>query len=260
MDDAKTFLFKIEKRTPARMSFARLVEYMRQFAILLGETERVHFDEIVTGSTVIRARVEHEAIPTVNLRVRSASAGVAPNDAMFALGALDKMLANDNTSGSVRRIDRVDRTGPPAEQEETMIRLLGAERELPPVFGPISQPTTLDGVVIRVGGRNQEVPVHIETRTGIESHCFATRVMAKQFGKRLFDGEFRFFGDGKWIRNEDGKWKLQRFTITRFEPLDESTLSDAIVSLRAVKGRDWSKADPWAELREIRGDDGDDEA
>lgn len=260
MDDAKTFLFKIEKCTPDGMPFARLVEYMHHFAILLGETERVHFDDVVTSSTVIRARVEHEAIPAVNLRVRSASAGKAPDDAMFALGALDKMLANDNTTGSVRRIDHADSTDLPAEQEETMIRLLGAERAVPPIFGPISQPTMLDGVVIRVGGRNQEVPVHIETRTGIESHCFATRAMAKEFGKRLFDGEFRFYGDGKWIRNEDGKWKLQRFTITRFEPLDESTLGDAILQLRSIRGRDWSKADPWAELREIRGDDGDDEA
>ena len=102
--------------------------------------------------------------------------------------------------------------------------------------------------------------MHIETRTGIESHCFATRAMAKEFGKRLFDGEFRFYGDGRWIRNEDGKWKLQRSTITRFEPLDDSTLGDAILQLRSIKGRDWSKADPWRSFGRFEGDGGDDEA
>lgn len=231
---------------------ARLAEYMRQFAILLGETDRVHFDKIVAGSTSVRALVEYEAVPAVNMRVRATSVGTAPNDAMLALSALDKMLANDNTSGSIRRIEA-------DEQEEEMIRLLGADRGLEPIFGPISQPTTLDGKVIRVGGKQQEVPVHIETRTGIESHCVATRAMAKEFGKRLFDGEFRFYGDGKWVRDEAGKWKLQRFHITRFEPLDESTLSDAVMDLRAVEGRDWSKADPWSEFREIRADDPDGE-
>lgn len=231
----------------------RLAEYMRQFAIVLGETDRVHFERIVSGSTTVRALVEYEAVPAVNMQVRAAATGTAHNEAMFALGALDKMLANDNSSGSIRRIGA-------DEQEEEMIRLLGADRELATAFGPISQATTLDGKVIRVGGRQQEVPVHIETRTGIESHCFATRAMAKEFGKRLFDGEFRFYGDGKWLRDETGKWKLQRFNITRFEPLDESTLSDALMGLRAIEGRDWSKTDPWAELREIRGVDPGDEA
>jgi hypothetical protein len=251
--DTKTFLFRIDKCTPETLPMARLAEYMRQFAIVLGETDRVHFEKVVAGSATVRALVEYAAVPAVNMRVRTASAGRGPNEAIFALGALDKMLAADDSSGSIRRIEA-------DEREEEMIRLLGADRELAPVFGPISQATTLDGKVIRVGGRQQEVPVHIETRTGIESHCFATRAMAKEFGKRLFDGEFRFYGDGKWLRDETGKWKLQRFNITRFEPLDESTLSDALMSLRAIEGRDWSKTDPWAELRELRGADTDDEA
>ncbi|MBS0524339.1 MAG: hypothetical protein JSS04_11975 [Proteobacteria bacterium] len=252
MADTKTFLFRIDKCTPETLPMARLAEYMRQFAIVLGEIDRVHFEKVVPGSTTVRALVEREAVPTVNMRVRATSTGTAPSDAMFALGALDKMLTDDNSSGSIRRLEADD-------LEEEMIRLLGADKELAPTFGPISQATTLDGKVIRVGGRQQEVPVHIETRTGIESHCFATRAMAKEFGKRLFDGEFRFYGEGKWLRDEMGKWKLQRFNISRFEPLDESRLSDALMGLRAIEGRDWSRTDPWAELREIRGTDPDDE-
>lgn len=245
MDD-KTFLLRIKGYTPETIPMERLAEYMKQFAVLLGQIRAVHFDKVTKSSTNVLARVEFDALPQVNQRVREVQAGAAPNDALLAAMTIDRMLANDNTSGAIIRLN---------PEEEEMIPFLGAERPVPPVFGPISQATTLDGIVIRVGGRRDEVPVHIQTRDRMESHCVATRGLAQEFGRHLFGQELRFYGDGKWLRDEEGNWLLQKFVITRYEPLAPMTLKEAIADLRAVPGRNWVGTDPWHELRRLNDDE-----
>lgn len=254
VDDSKTFLLKIKAYTPETIPMDRLAEYMKQFALLLGESKSVHFSSLTHGSTNLLARVEHEALPAVSLRVRQIHTGMGPADAMRAFDALDELLANDNTSGAIIRLN--------PEQEE-MLTLPGATRELPPVFSGITQPTTLDGVVIRVGGTRDEIPVHIQTRSNtgssIESHCFATRALAKEFGKHLFGSELRLYGDGKWQRDERGRWLLQKFTITRYEEIDPTTHKEAVAELRAIQTRRWLVGDPWSDLDELRGDESEDQ-
>jgi hypothetical protein len=224
----------------------RLAEYMKQFALLLGEQKSVHFSTLTHSSTNVLARVQHEALPVVNLRVRQVYSGIAPADAMRAFSALDGLLANDNTSGAIVRLN---------PDEEEMLTLPGATRETLPVFNGVAQPTTLDGIVIRVGGTRDEIPVHIQTRDGIESHCFATRSLAKEFGKHLFGADLRFYGEGKWQRDDRGRWLLQKFTITRYDEIDRTTHKEAIAELRAIQTRKWDNEDPWADLAELRRDE-----
>jgi hypothetical protein len=247
MPETKTFLLKIRKFTPETIPMNRLAAYMKEFAILLGEFANVHFEGVAEGSAVLRAIAEFDAVPKINHRVRLVATGQAPPEAMRAIMALNELLANDNTSGSVAREDN--------SHEEEMISLPGAEQETEPVFGPISQPTTLDGIVIRVGGTLADVPVHIQTRDRIEKHCFATRELAKQLGKHLFETELRIYGDGKWIRDETGIWILQKLDITRFEELNSASLIEAVADLRSVEGHDWSGTDPWRDLSESRRDE-----
>lgn len=250
MDDSKTFLLRIKAYTPETIPLDRLAEYMKQFALLLGEQKSVHFSGLTHSSTNVLARVEHEALPVVNMRVRQVQTGIGPAEAMRAFSALDELLANDNASGAVVRLN---------PEEEEMLTLPGATRAVPPVFSGITQPTTLDGIVIRVGGTREEIPVHIQTRDGIESHCFATRPLAKEFGKHLFGSDLRFYGDGKWQRDERGRWLLQKFTITRYEEIDSTTHKEAIAELRAIKTRKWDKEGPWRDLDELRGDESEDQ-
>jgi len=243
--DTKTFQFKIEKYTPETLPMARLAEYMHQFALLLGETKSVHFDKLTKSSAKLHANVEFDATPKVNHRLREIRAGRAPEADLKIAVELDRMLANDNTSGVVIRFPN-----------EVMLPLLGANREKPTVYGPISQATTLDGTVIRVGGKSEPVALQIETSDGVQNYCYVTRELAKDLGKHLYGEELRFSGDGRWIRTEEGKWELVRFSIARFEVLDNASLGEVISDLRAIKGRDWADVDPWEELQDLRGNKG----
>lgn len=247
MDGSKTFVLKIRKYTPETIPMARLAVYMEKFAQLLGETKNVHFKRLTKSSVNLAAVVDFDATPKVNLRLREIRAGTADAADLKIAADLDVLLANDNTSGEVIRL----------APNEVMIPFPGANKEKQPVYGPVSQSTTFDGVVIRVGGKSEPVAVQIETAEGIQNYCYVTRDMAKELGKHLYGAELRFFGDGRWIRNEDGKWELTRFSISRFEELDAASLGEVIAELRTLEGRDWSGIDPWEELREMRGEKAD---
>ncbi len=221
----------------------RLAEYMQKFAQLLGEPKSVHFKKVTKSSTNLAAVVDFDATPKVSLRLREIRTGTAAAADLKIAEEIDQMFANDNTSGEVIR----------EAPNEVMIPFPGANREKQPVFGPISQATTLDGIVIRVGGKSEPVAVQIETSEGIQNYCYVTRDMAKDLGKHLYGAELRFSGDGRWMRNEAGVWELVRFSISRFEELEAASLTEVVGELRAIKGRNWAGADPWKELRDLRG-------
>lgn len=243
MDGAKTFKLKIEKYTPETIPMARLAEYMQKFAQLLGETPYVHFQKLTKSSANLHARVAFDATPKVNHRLREIRRGTAPEADLKVAQDLDRMYANDNTSGALIRL----------APNEVMIPFLGAKKERQMVYGPITQATTLDGVVIRVGGKGEQATLQIETDGGIQTNCSVTREMAKELGKRLYDPVLRFSGDGRWIRNESGEWELTRFNVSRFEELNDASLGEVVAELRTMEGRDWTGVDPWGELRELRG-------
>lgn len=246
MDGSKTFVLKIRRYTPATIPMVRLADYMQKFAQLLGEPTNVHFKKLTKGSAKLAAVVDFDATPKVNLRLREIRAGTAPAADLKIATDLNSMLANDNTSGEVIRL----------APNEVMIPFLGANREKQPIYGPISQATTLDGVVVRVGGISEPAAVQIRTTDGMQTHCYVTHAMAKDLGKHLYGAEIRFFGDGRWTRNEDGVWELVRFSITRFEELDAASLTEVVGELRAMEGRDWAGIDPWKELHDLRGTKG----
>ena len=56
-----------------------------------------------------------------------------------------------------------------------------------------------------------------------------------------------------WLRDENGEWVLERFTISSFEVLRDEPLSAVVARLRDVPGGEWPDLDdPWGELDRIR--------
>jgi len=246
MPEAKKVHFRINAYTPQTIPMDRLALYMREFAHLLGEPASVHFDELIAGSACIVASIEHTAIPKVEERLTRTASGDPPADARQAIKALDDMLASDNTDGVLSEADGA-----------TLLPFPGVTQRRQLAFGPFNQAGTLDGVVIRVGGRGDPVPVMLETRDGFETHCIASRGIAKGLAAHLFDGEVRCTGVGRWHRDAQGNWLLDRFTISGFEPLDNRPLGDVVRDLQMIEGNAWREAkDVWKEAADLR-DDGD---
>lgn len=234
--------FKIDVFTPDTLPMARLAEYMAQFAKLLGEPDRVHFVEVEHGSAVLRARIEEVAVPKVTRRLSDAAQGQGDAVALKALKDLDDMLANDNAVGQL-----LDDAG--AE----VIAFPGRNRPKPLEYGPFREDSVLEGVVIKIGGKGESVPIWLQDNERIH-RCGARRPLARRLARHYDGGLLRVSGTGNWMRLDTGAWQMRSFEIKDFEILDDAPLADVIKRLQGVEGADWGE-DPLADLEQLRGSD-----
>ena len=242
MADNHEVRFKIDAFTCATIPMARLAEYMADLAAMLGEPTNVHFVRWEEGSAVLVQKIDEVAVAKVRERTQRVSVGEGPIEAMEAYRRINQRLQKDNSVGVLAE-----------EGGAEIIRFPGREQKEPVTFGAFNQEGTLDGVIIRLGGTGDPVPVHLQAPNALHSHCFATRELAKALGRCIFGPELRVHGTGRWFRDESGGWVLNRFSIASFEVLNDQPLSAVVARLRDVPGSEWPEvADPWAELDEMR--------
>ena len=244
MSDGREFRFKIDAYTRETIPMARLAEYMADLAVMLGETPNVHFLRIEDGSAVLIQKIDDVALPKVNVRIREVRDGRGSQGAMKAYHRTNKRLQQDNSIGLLSEEDGAE-----------IIRFPGREEEERVSFGAFNQDGSLDGRIILIGGTGDPVPVHIRQGASVYN-CLASLDVATTLGPYMFHYELRVRGTGRWLRDEDGAWVMQRFSISSFQVLDEKSLADVVAGLRNVPGSGWRDvADPFEELKEIRGDE-----
>ncbi len=235
------FRLHIDAFTPSTIPMARLAEYMSDFAGLLGNESGVHFVRVEDGTTGLVALIEDAAIPKVQTRLRAVRISEAPDDALRAHKRLDERLMEDNASAVL--------IGP---DQGKIIEFPGKNRLVNEVYGPFNQQGSVDGILVYIGGIDETAHADLEEGDRIH-HCQMGREMAKRLCPYLYGVTIRAFGMGRWHRTEEGEWKMDKFTVNDFKPLDESTLSDTLDKLRKIEGNDWKKLnDPLAELRLMR--------
>lgn len=241
MDDT-LFNLRITAYTPETIPMSRLAEYMREFAALLGSEGQVHFDGLRKGSTVLRARVEHEDVPKVEGRVAKATHSDAPLDVVRSFNAINALLRADNARATLKR------------GTAQIIKFPGCDAPLPQRIGPIKEAGQLDGTVISVGGKDSTKHIRLLGPDGADEYKLSTRnvELAKQLGSYLFS-LVRVTGVGTWYRNEDGQWELDNFLVQNCEPIEDRSLIEAVASLRSIEGSEWEGLDDpfgaWQNLR-----------
>jgi hypothetical protein len=153
------------------------------------------------------------------------------------------MLREDNASGALKHkggakvLDFPGRKTPLAE--EAIVYEVGE----------------LDGVVIKIGGKDDTVPVLLEGENGAYYRCNTVRDIARKLASHLFDQPVRVTGRGKWRRTQEGAWELDTFDIKSFEALDETPLGEIVATLRGLEGSEWNAMqDPQAEFKRLRGE------
>ena len=161
---------------------------------------------------------------------------------MKAFATLDEMLRKDNATGALEHSDGA-----------VILPFPGRDQAEPPVFGPFRQDGTLDGQVLRVGGKDDTVPVHLRDGAIIHTGLYTTADLARQIAQHLLGPVIRVHGAGTWFRGNDGTWELRSFKITEFELLSEEPLKDVVEALRSLEGGSWSDLpDPVRTLLEER--------
>lgn len=220
----------------------RLAEYMLEFAGLLGNQETVHFSKLLKGSTQITAKIEHEAIPKVEERIRLVRAGGGAEDAVKCFKSLNNLLREDNATGDLH----IGRT--------KILPFPGIKEMKPLPIGPIKQDGSVDGLLIRLGGKDATVPAALIDKEGKVHTCTTTVVIARELKKYLLEPvTIRVLGTGKWMRSIEGVWELEDFVIKGFEELDDTPLNAVLEKLRALPGNNWVNLDdPFAYLQQLR--------
>ena len=245
MDDAPlTYHFVFDRWHPHDLPMRRLAGYLADLAALFGEDNGVHFERIQGGSVDLVQRVDPEAASSVRTRLELAASPGAPTDVANAYDAINARLVADEAVGSIRGTDGT-----------VIVRFSGRDTEPPEAMGPFRQDGSFDGMLIRVGGRDDTVPVHLGDGDTIHV-CSADRTIAREMAPYLFGPTLRVIGNGRWLREADGHWDLMRFDIRNFEILDDTPLSEVIERLRAIEGSRWRDFDdPMAELKRLRSTD-----
>lgn len=229
---------RIDGFTPHTLPMARLADYIRDLADLLGSESDAHLIAVGEGSADLVHEVPEENYQKLQERVIDAAQGRGPKKA---------------TEGYVNLRTNLRRDAKPAnllnDNDKAVLQFPLAESG--PLFGPVTQPGSLEGVLIKIGGRDETVPVHLQD--GSEYYkCTASRALAKDLRNELFEKPIRVNGIGKWSRGEDGEWQLEGFKITSWERLSDDALEAVLGRMRAAES-DWDKIDdPLAELRRIR--------
>lgn len=242
MSGTREYRFRIKGYTRATLPMERFVEYARDLVALFGHEASVHFDRIADGSAVLVANVDPSAAEGVRERLAGVRTGQAPSDAAQAFETLNKRLARDRKSAVLKE------AGSPK-----VILFPGTGDSEPLPYGAIKQQSSVDGTLVRLGGRQELANIQIEGRDGKLVRCRATRDMARRICKHLYGPELRVYGEGRWCRGDDGSWEIGRLTISNFEVLVDDAIASVVASLRAVEGSDWDEVeDPLTELVHIR--------
>lgn len=244
MKDRDRYTFHIDAYSPDSIPMARLAEYLVQLAGLLGNTDSVHFLEVGDGSVQLISEVEYEAIPKVRERLSRVAALDAPDDARKRYAQLNEMLRDDNAVGSLSR------------DSQNVIRFPGKEIKRPKKIGPFNEPGKIDGVLVRIGGKDKTVHAQLMGHNGETQSCVVDRDRAREMAQHLFGAPLRVIGVGRWERSESAEWSLISFRADEFIVLNDDDLEDVVVRLREVRRtREESGANQFEILSELRGDD-----
>lgn len=242
MNDCVEFQFHIDALHPDTIPMERLALYLIQLAKLLGNQTQVHFDRLEEGSLSILNRVECRALEDVRSRLNLI--GTEAPEIAKPYRELNDLLARDNATATLGELGA----------DHRVIPFPGRNRQHDTVF-KITQAGSLEGVVIRVGGKDKTAHVNLVDETDEPHSCIVSRDLAKELAAHLYGAPVRLNGEGTWIRDGAGKWSLDQFRASGFEVLEATSLSDAIAELRNIPGSGWhEEPDPIHFLLSMRGD------
>jgi hypothetical protein len=245
----KEFRFKIigkvgeEDLTPLTLPMARLADYLAELAMIMGHKESVHFITTSEGSAESVMWVDAEEETRVTSQIQSAARGMGPTRANDAYKRLNAKLREDNAEGDLIN----------SSQNAKVIEFPGRRVDLPQAYGPITERASVVGVLKRVGGFDESIPVHLQRADGVIFYCEAAPALAKEL-MPFYEKTIRVHGMATY-RREAGLWKLEKFRIQSYDPqsIAGDTFAETIEKLKAIPGNEWNEIDdPLEELRKLR--------
>ena len=235
------FDFRLSALKPETLPMARLAEYLARLATLFGYQDQVYFLKVRKGSAVPEIHVHETAAPKVQSRLKLVSVGDGPEEANKAVREINAMLRDDNTSATLA-----------VKGGGLLITFPGCKTPLAEE-AVVHEVGELIGSVIRVGGKDETVPLLLQDTDGTTHPCNTSKTIARELAHHLFGDLVRVHGNGKWRRTPERIWVLEWFKIKSWEPIDQASLEDDLKILRAIEGSEWNSfTNPQAQLKKLR--------
>ena len=229
---------------PKTLSLLDFSELAKRFADLLGSQNSVHFGALRAGSARLMVRVDDDAKLDVQVHLIDAR---TKSTSMPKVARIDDYLRSKGWHGEVRNHDGA-----------TVITFPGALNAVQPQEERVvHQMDSVVGRVIKIGGRDETVPMTLETADGsFVDVNIRGREMAKQLASHLFGAEIRVSGLATWKRDGDGEWSCCGILVDDFVVLNGTSVTDLFEQLKDLPDNGWNKLDdPIGEWKKSRGND-----
>jgi len=246
MSKANEYTFHIDVFTPETLPMARLAEYLAKLADLAGSQAATHFTKLTEGSANLHWQVDEPEQPKVERRLSLVGTADATKDIATAFKAIDEMLAEDNAVAEL--------FGPTGA---IVLPFPGRNRPKPLNFPAFSEAGSIEGEVVRIGGKDATAHVTLQDNQVVYSNISLSRELARELAGYLYGPKVRLFGNGRWERTPEGAWRLQSFVVDRHEVLDDTPLGDVIAQIQSIGSGLTEDPDIYDELFALRVGKGD---
>lgn len=226
MADFEELSFVIPGYTPETIPLTRLIEYLQQMSVVLGDPGNLHLIEIRHGSVEPTFHVPR----TVALEAKDRASKVQRGD-----GTKRQVEAFQRVQRMVRRDarDAGHRVALLKSPQRVLLEIPAAPDE-PEALCGIRQASSVDGQLIRVGGAGEDAALQVQDLQGhIMSGFTARRSLAKELARLMWE-PVRLHGVGIWNRSERGAWLLDRMQVQSFERLEDESLGVTLERLRSL--------------------------
>lgn len=241
MTDLERFKFTVPGYTPETMPLDRLMEYLGQLSIVLGNPGDLHLVGVEKGSTRPVLAMRHDVAAKARHHAREVAEGGGSGRRRDAYNTIRRMVAQDGGKPAVLKEPR----------GAIILKFPSVDIGQDQVINSLRQPTSIEGTLVRVGGIGENAQLLIQELDGsVIAGCTASRAVAQEMAHLIYRA-IRVSGIGSWHRTEEGRWEIARLHVQTFEPLDESELEEVVAKLRGVNVK-WP-ADTIEQLQAMRG-------
>ena len=228
MVDYEEISFAIPGYKPKTIPLDRLIEYLQQITVVLGDPENIHLTKIKEGSVEPVFYMPTPVAAVVNEQALQILQGNGTKKQLDAFSKIQKMVRRDSKDLAKPAILR--------NQNRTILEIPAAPEEVGVLSG-VQQASTIDGMLVGIygSGEGEEASLRLQKLDGkVVSGVTAKRSLAKELLSMMW-APVRLAGNGLWGRSNSGDWSLERMHVQSFEPLSDESLVSTVQALRSKK-------------------------
>ena len=236
-----TFSLRIKGFTPDTLPLSRMGEYVSALAELIGDDVQVSFERVTKGSAQLNVKINDDDADQAIGRIRLASSAEENSSSRKGYDRVQALLAGDKTSADFR------------QQKGAVILKFPGEPKNVMRLATLKEAGEINGRIIKVGGRDDTIPVSLRTPDGTIVNCTASVEMARKLKQYLLEPiDVILLGEGKWKRTEKGSWETVDFRIIEVTEMNFDTLDSELEQVRSA-GSGWDAIeDVTGELERLR--------